>query len=185
MLPLIRLLDEVLDLFDTEPRFQHFVLDGQSSLLEDYLAIRPEAFERIEQLVQEGRLLIGPWYVQTDPRSVSVESLIRNLMIGLRTAQVFGSPMRVGYMPYASELVPALPQIFKGFGIEVALAANRATGEPLERLWEGDDGTRILLAALPDGVATLDHSIVDRRTAAVPYSDSGHILLRYRWDKSE
>ncbi len=185
VLPLVRLLDEVLALFDTEPRFQHFVLDGQSIFLEDYLSIRPETFERIEALVQDGRLLVGPWYVQTDPISVSVESLIRNLMIGLRTARVFGPPMRVAYMPYASELVPALPQIFKDFGIEVALAPNRIAGEPLERIWEGDDGTRIPLAALPDGVATLDHSIVDRRSAAAPYSDSGHLLLLYVWDKSE
>src|SRR5450432_3523924 len=184
-LPLVRLLDEVLDLFEREPRFQHFVLGGESILLEDYLSVRPESFEKIEQLVQDGRLLVGPWYIQTDPMTVSVESQIRNLMIGLRTARVFGPPMRVGYMPCASGLLPALPQILKGFGIEVALSPRLNDTDPLEHLWEGDDGSRILLADLPDGITTQSHSLIDRRAAAAPYSESGHILLIFNWNQTE
>src|SRR5207247_2024071 len=79
----VRLLDEVLDLFDTEPRFQHFVLDGEVGPLEDYLSIRPENFERIEQYVKDGRLLIGPWYTQIDLSRANVETVIRNLMLGI------------------------------------------------------------------------------------------------------
>jgi len=39
----------------------HFVLDGQAVLLEDYLAGRPNDRERIRNIVTEGRLAVGPW----------------------------------------------------------------------------------------------------------------------------
>ena len=35
---------------------------GQVVPLEDYLELRPERRERVRKLVQDGHLLIGPWY---------------------------------------------------------------------------------------------------------------------------
>lgn len=181
-LDVVRLLDEVLDLFDSEPRFQHFVLDGQAVALEDYLTARPEAFERIEQAVHQGQLHIGPWYVQIDAGHLGTESLIRNLLIGLRTARIFGRPMLVGFLPACSAPPAQLPQILKGFGVDSALLGSGPVESAIESIFEGDDGTKIICATLRDGLLSLDTPVADGRAAQAPYSESGHVLLPYIWD---
>ncbi len=180
-LRLVRLLDEVLDLFDTEPRFQHFTLDGSAILLEDYLSIRPEHFERVEKAVQEGRLLVGPWYIQTDPLLVSAESLIRNLLIGLRTARVFGPPMLVGYLTDVLGAPAYLPQILKGFGIEVLVVSQPRPYQeiplPAEFAWHGDDGSEILAGNMLELGPRMQIEAARERLA--PTCESGHLLLSY------
>jgi hypothetical protein len=178
----VKLLDEVLDLFDTEPRFQHFVLDGEVRPLEVYLSIRPENFEQIEQYVKDGRLLIGPWYVQIDPLQSNSETAIRNLILGIQTAGVFGNPMRVGYLPKINKLPRYLPQILKGFDIEVAVTACIDDTQSTELLWVGDDGTQIALGQVRQGIVPIDTSIASIRTDVAPYADAGHLLLLYAWD---
>jgi alpha-mannosidase len=176
-LRLIRLLDEALDLCESDPRFQHLTLEGGAILLEDYLTLRPEHFERVEQAIQSERLLAGPWYALPDPSRVGAESLIRNLLIGQRTVRVFGPPMPVGYLPERCGLPEIMPQVFKGFGIETALAARGPENrEMLEQRWQGDDGTQILL-----GHRLIGAPIQTLRGAAAPYSESGHVLLCYPW----
>ncbi len=175
-LELVRLMDDVLDLFDSEPRFHHFTLDGQAVLLEDYLSIRPENFERIEQAVQDGRLLTGPWYVLPEPSTASMELLIRNLMLGLRTARVFGRPLMVGYLPYPHAVLPGqLPQILKGFGIDTAIVLRRDEAGSLETIWEGIDGTQIVLGRA--ALLTAGQPITALRQSLAPYSQAGHLLL--------
>ena len=49
-----------------EGRLDHFVLDGQAILLEDYLQARPDDGSRIRALVDSGKLAVGPWYVLPD-----------------------------------------------------------------------------------------------------------------------
>lgn len=172
-LRLIRLLDEALDRFDADPRFRYFTLDGQVSLLEDYLSLRPENFERVEQAVQDGKLLIGPWYVQPEFALAGPEVVIRNLMIGLRTARVFGPPMTVAYLPEVHVLPDYLPQILRGFGIEAIVIPRLSDDQPTEMIWEGDDGTQILLGTF----APLEDDVVAMREQLAPYNESGHLLV--------
>src|SRR5699024_3397686 len=54
---------------------QKFCLDGQTSIIEDYLRIRPEDYSRIKKLVRSGQLDIGPWFTQTDCLYVDGESI--------------------------------------------------------------------------------------------------------------
>ena len=61
-----------------------FTLDGQLATLDDYLEVRPEAGDRVRQLVEEGRLAIGPWQVLMDEFLVSGETIARNLEYGQR-----------------------------------------------------------------------------------------------------
>lgn len=178
-LRLIRMMDEVLELLDTEPRFQHFTLD-ETHRLEEYLTIRPEHFERIEEAVREGKLLVGPWFVQPELTPGLPESLIRNLMIGLRTAHVFGPPMLVGYVTDTGDPSAWLPQVLKGFGIDVAVIGSRdAVNIPLEFIWQGNDGSKIIASRFP--AATAEASIQSLREALAPYCASGHLLLPLRW----
>jgi len=63
---LVHLMDRLLDLLDRDPDFRCFHLDAQTIVLEDYLEIRPENRDRLARYIREGRLHIGPWYVQND-----------------------------------------------------------------------------------------------------------------------
>jgi len=150
---LVRLLDRLLSLLEGDPTFRHFMLDGQTIVLDDYLEVRPEARERIEKLVRDGRLVIGPWYVLPDEWLVSGEALIRNLRLGLRKAAAFGGGMRIGYVPDQFGHVGQLPQIFRGFGFDGAVLWRGVPAAISQTcfLWEAPDGSRVFTAYLPRG----------------------------------
>jgi len=79
-LKLVHLVDGLLDLLEKDPQFKHFMLDGQTIVLDDYLHMRPEKEDAIRQHVQTGRLVIGPWHVLPDMFLVGPEAHIRNLL---------------------------------------------------------------------------------------------------------
>ncbi len=107
-----------------------FVLDGQTVLLEDYLAVRPEARERVAAQVRRGALEVGPWYVLADLLIPAGESLLRNLLEGGRDAAGFGRRMDVLYSPDAFGHPAALPAVARQFGIGRAVV-RRGLGRPL------------------------------------------------------
>ena len=71
---LVRAVDKLLDILDRDPDFSHFMLDGQTIVLDDYLEVRPEEEARLKRYAQSGRISVGPWYVQPDEFLVSGES---------------------------------------------------------------------------------------------------------------
>jgi mannosylglycerate hydrolase len=145
---LVELIDELLDLLETDPRFVSFCLDGQTVVLEDYLEVRPHNEGRIRELVRAGRLFVGPWYVLPDEYLVSPESLVHNLLLGNLIAERFGRVMPVGYAPDAFGHVSQLPQILAGFGLNSAVFTRGMDSDAdrvgTEFLWEAPDGTRVL-----------------------------------------
>ena len=152
---LVRLIDRLLDLLERDPEFRCFMLDGQTVVLEDYFAIRPENRERVKRFVREGRLQVGPWYVLVDEFLVSPESMIRNLLIGWRMAEEMGRVMRVGYAPDAFGHIATLPQILAGFGLDNAVFWRGVgpEGEDLgtEFEWVAPDGSSVLAIWMADG----------------------------------
>ena len=54
-----RLLDD-LCLLDADPAYAHFLLDGQMAVVDDYLAVRPDAEPVLRRLATSGRLARGP-----------------------------------------------------------------------------------------------------------------------------
>ena len=62
---LMKDLNDVLNTLEKDENFK-FMLDAQASLLDDYLKWMPQDEERIKKFVKEKRLIIGPWYTQTD-----------------------------------------------------------------------------------------------------------------------
>ena len=46
------LFDQLIELFDSDPEYKHFMLDGHTLPLEDYLEVRPDRFDDLERLVQ-------------------------------------------------------------------------------------------------------------------------------------
>lgn len=150
---LVGMIDELLSIMEADPEYRYFYLDGQTVVLQDYLAIRPENEGRLRALIAAGRIGVGPWYVQPDEALVSGEALVRNLLLGRRQAASFGRPApRVGYVPDIFGHIGQLPQILVGFGIDNAFLWRGVSGEacPSELAWEGADGTRVLVAHFSD-----------------------------------
>ncbi|SFV41340.1 glycoside hydrolase family 38 N-terminal domain-containing protein [Ligilactobacillus acidipiscis] len=113
-----QLFTEVLDELEKNSD-ANFCLDGQVSVVDEYVEIHPEAKERIRKLVGEGRLFVGPWYTQTDALIPDQESIIRNLVIGMKDMQQnYGEPMKVGYLPDTFGFNAQMPTLLQQVGID-------------------------------------------------------------------
>ena len=88
-----------------------FLLDGQTVLLRDYLAVRPTARSLVEKLARAGQLQVGPWYVLADELIPSGESHIRNLQLGQLDADGFGGRLTTLYSPDAFGHPAVLPML--------------------------------------------------------------------------
>jgi mannosylglycerate hydrolase len=150
-LKLVHLIDKLLDILDQDPEFKHFMLDGQTIVLDDYLQIRPEKEKVLRHHIQDGRILIGPWHILPDMFLVSPEAHIRNLLEGKRTSRKFGPKMSIGYIPDSFGHPGQIPQILRGFAIEVASLERGVSNMPAELWWESPDGSKVLLAYLRGG----------------------------------
>lgn len=149
-LRLVHLIDQLLDILAEDCEFKHFMLDGQTIVLDDYLQMRPEKEAVLRKYVQEGRILIGPWHILPDMFLVSPEAHIRNLLSGARTAGKLGPKMPVGYIPDPFGHPGQIPQILRGFNIEAACLWRGVSDLPVELWWEAPDGSRVFLAHLRD-----------------------------------
>ena len=149
---LVAMIDHLLDVLESDRAFKYFELDGQMITLFDYLEIRPENEKRLRKLIETGRILIGPWYVQPDEFLVTGESIIRNLRLGIDLGKKFGKPSMIGYMPDQFGHIAQMPQILAGFGMRSAIVW-RGVGDTVKHtqfLWEAPDGTRVFTIYLAD-----------------------------------
>lgn len=154
---LINNMEEIMTRLENDPEYKYYVLDGQTAVLEDYFAIKPENKERIRRLVQSGKLIVGPWYSQTDTMQVSGESIVRNMFYGLRDCLALGEPMKIGYLPDSFSMSSQLPAIYNGFGISRAMfwrgCSERHGTNKTEFLWKSNDGSEVAAQVLPLGYA--------------------------------
>ncbi len=145
---LVRLVDKLLNILETDKRYRYYCLDGQTVVLEDYLEIRPENRERIAAMVTARRLFVGPWYVLPDEFLVSGEAVVHNILLGHKIAAEFGGVMKAGYVPDPFGHISQLPQILAGFDLP-SMLFMRGVGNELDNAhnefwWEAPDGTRVL-----------------------------------------
>ena len=145
---LIGVVRTVLDRLENDDAFQHFLLDGQSIILEDYLEIVPGDEGRIRALVEGGALSVGPWYVLPDEFLVSAEAIVRNLILGHGVAGKIGPVQKVGYMPDSFGHIAQLPQILRLAGID-SFVYTRGNGAEIDDLgleyrWSAPDGSEVL-----------------------------------------
>ncbi len=176
---LCKLFDRLLDLLEKEPDLV-FTFDGQTVVLDDYLALRPQQAERIKTLSANERLVFGPWYILSDQFLEGAEAAVRNLLIGHDMADEFGGVMAEGYQPDAYGSVAVMPAILNGFGIRtynfvhgLALVSERST-----RVfrWQWRDGSEVLALArgygngsgfmFHDAASDLDHGPPNPKRAA-------------------
>ncbi len=155
-LSLIDLIDHLLEILDTQPDYI-FHMDAQTIVFEDYWEIKPEMKEKCCRYIREGRILVGPWYVQNDFFLTSGEATVRNLLLGMDQANKMGHCSMTGYMPDQFGLISQLPQILRGFDINHCVFGRGYDGwyiddagnmqkekRPAEFLWRSPDGSELL-----------------------------------------
>ncbi|MBA4180505.1 MAG: hypothetical protein C0506_07955 [Anaerolinea sp.] len=142
---LVQMIDELLDHMEQHPEFEYFNLDGQSIVIEDYLELRPENEGRLQAMLQSGRIVIGPWWVQPDEFLPSGESHIRSFQRGIRFADKLGGSLRVGHCADQFGHIAQMPQIMKQLGLTSAClwrgVPDAIPGWSFH--WQAPDGTRL------------------------------------------
>lgn len=144
---LLTMLDTTLDILANDPAYHSFTMDGHAIMIDDYLEMRPERRELVEQLVQSGRLILGPYYTLAEEFSISHEALVRNLLWGRKTVEKYGGKVgTVAYTPSSWGQTGQLPQILADFG-QTKMMFYRGISHhesDAEWIWEAPDGTRVL-----------------------------------------
>ena len=143
---LLKDLKDVLDHLEASGQYGSFLLDGQSSLIEDYLNWRPQERKRVEKLVKEKKLILGPWYTQTDQYLASGESIINNLRIGMKQSDELGGHMNIAYVPDSFGQESSMPQIYQQLGINDAVLYRGFSLDDTKQsefTWQGEDGSEI------------------------------------------
>ncbi|MHA1819442.1 MAG: glycoside hydrolase family 38 C-terminal domain-containing protein, partial [Promethearchaeota archaeon] len=155
---LVKMVDRCIEVLTKEPRFKFFNFDGQTILLEDYLEVKPENEGILKELIQKGKIGIGPWYLLNSPYLQTGEGTIRNLLFGRRLCKRFGvDPLNLGYVPDQFILPPQMPQIMKGFGI-TNMAFCRGLNDQYEKygiksefFWAAPDGSKVTMIHMMKG----------------------------------
>jgi alpha-mannosidase len=182
-LRLVDLLDEFLPRMEADPAYARFLLDGQMAVVDDYLAVRPEAEETLRRLTGSGRLSMGPWYILMDEFLVSGETIIRDLQMGFDRAAAFGGAMPVGYLPDMFGHIAQMPQILRLAGLDHTVVW-RGVPSVIDRSafwWEAPDGSRVraeyLFGGYGNGASIPDDAKALLRRIAAHERELGDALL--------
>jgi alpha-mannosidase len=110
----------------------------------------PELYEKVREYVRKGQFeVVGSFWIEMDCNLAGGESLIRQILYGKQFfQQEFGVDTRDAWLPDVFGYSAALPQIFRGCGIDYFLTQkicwNQLNKFPHHTfLWEGIDGSRI------------------------------------------
>ncbi|MEN6383846.1 MAG: hypothetical protein ABFD79_01470, partial [Phycisphaerales bacterium] len=145
LLRLAELVDELMNVLESNEEYRCFLLDGGTVVMEDYLTVRPENKSRLNALFQAGRIQTVMWYTLPEMSSVSPEAIIRNLLYGKKMTNGFGGAIKTGYTATSNGQISQLAQIYRGFGINTALSyrgTNKHQVPPICKL-QSPDGSQI------------------------------------------
>jgi 2-O-(6-phospho-alpha-D-mannosyl)-D-glycerate hydrolase len=161
------------DLLDRPPvDGTSFLLDGQTVVLDDYIAVRPRRAPDLTAQLRRGALEAGPWFVLADELIPTGEALARNLLAGRHTLHALGvEAPPVLYCPDSFGHPAALPALALGFGLEMIVLWRGYGGRRWPAgdaaWWRAPDGQRALLYHLPpDGYVFGANLPADRDAAA-------------------
>ena len=182
---LVNNMEEILTRLENDDNYPYYILDGQTAILEDYFDVKPENRERVKVLVQKGKLIIGPWYTQTDEMVIGGESVVRNLLYGIKDCKEFGNPMLIGYLPDSFGQSEKMPQILNGFGITRSIfwrgSSERHGTNKHNFYWTGNEGGKVLVHLLPLGYAIGKYlpqepeALLKRMSKYMPVLDRGAV----------
>lgn len=147
-------MDDLLQRLEEDKTLGPFVLDGQTVVIEDYLSVAPHQETRLRKLIEQGRIVTGPWYTQSDFLVVGAESITRNLLLGQADCQRFGGMMPIGYVPDSFGQSAQLPMFLQQFAIDYAViwrGWSEFNVPHSEFSWQAADGSKVTTAVLPWG----------------------------------
>lgn len=146
---------DVINTLEQDPAYTCYHLDGQMAVVEDFLAINPDYRARLETLVKEKRIFVGPWYTQTDTYNVHGESIIRNLKYGIFAARKLGHAMQVGYLPDTFGHNAQMPTILQGCNIDNIVfwrgIDHDRHAKSSQFLWRAPSGATVIACAMALG----------------------------------
>lgn len=181
-LELMECFDQILNVLEKDSRARYLTLGGETIPLEDIFTLRPESYADVEELIQDGRLIFGPLFIQTDPVLIHPEALIRNLLFGMAMGDVFQHPSnKVAYFPKGSGQPAQLPQILKGFDLSGVVLSRGVEQDFPEFTWFAPDGSQIIatVARKPFPTALEDREQWTNQTVAAD------LLALYPLDKND
>lgn len=140
----------------------------------------PDLFARLRDAVARGRVEIqGGFWVEPDTNLPSGESLVRQAIHGQRYWRSrFGTRVTTCWLPDAFGYSGALPQILRGAGMDTFLTIKLAWNEHNDFphrsfVWEGIDGTSVLVHMPPEGTYTSSATGLALGTARDQYPEAG------------
>jgi len=149
------LIDRLVQLAADNPDFQ-FWLDGQTLVIEDLLQLRPDYRDKVNRLIRNGCLLIGPYYCQPDWQLTGGESLIRNLIYGRQDMKKYGDDkQRVGWLVDTFGHISQAPQLHHLFGIDTVFVWRGVPQLEAYFHWQGANGQQVLTINLFGGYRNL------------------------------
>ena len=157
---LVRTMDKLIEVLETDPEYKTFHLDGQIIVLDDYLAVRPSMKERVKKLIADGKLKVGPFYVLQDDYLISGEANVRNALIGLKETEKYGAPTMIGYFPDTFGNIGQMPQILKGFNIDNAFMGRGTVISDPEKRGTADEYMSEFVWVAPDGSSVTTEQFV-------------------------
>jgi alpha-mannosidase len=165
-------MEDLLRTFRDDPEFGSFHLDGQYVVIEDYLEIMPEREAEIRELVRQGKLILGPWYILQDEFLVSSEANARNLLIGIKASEKFGGVAEIGYFPDSFGNMGQAPQL-----ISQALKAGEESGDLFLRVFNVKGESASLKLKPPYAEAAIyESSIMEAAGPALERSADGEFV---------
>ncbi len=200
---LIPFFDSLFAMFEKEANYI-FVLDGQMAMVEDYFEeLDKEKYNltlykrKIRKYVEQGRLFIGPYYLQPDWQLLSDEALVRNLLYGQMIAKEFGGSMNVGWMLDNFGQISQTTQIHAGFKLKGLFVWRGVEMDPedvqSEFLWKSPDGTSLpsiyLLDSYRNVMRLAEHNDImkdrvhDEVTKLAPFATTSNLLLMNGYDQ--
>ena len=181
-----------------------FVLDGQSLIVEDFfkeLRRQKRDSSKYRKLItkycKQGKVLIGPYYMQPDSQLVSGESLVRNLLIGHQIAERLGAIMKAGWLLDNFGQVSQTVQIHDQFNLKGLFVWRGVEMEPTgirsEFLWESPDKTKLLTIYLLSSYRNamrlgkykeiMNERILNEVQKIFPFATTSNVLLMNGYDQ--
>lgn len=191
-------------MLEKEPDYR-FVLDGQTSMIDDCCAqLQIEGKQGIDvfmdtlrKYVQEGRIIVGPYYLQPDWQLISEEALIRNMLYGKEISEVLGGGSQTGWLLDNFGQISQTSQIHEQFGMKGIVVWRGVEFSPekirSEFCWESPDGTKLpcvyLLSSYRNGMRLASYPeevqgrIINEADKIRDFAQSAHVLLMNGYDQ--
>ncbi len=132
-----------------------YLLDGQTLVIEDLLALEPGFTGRVQTLIHNGNLLIGPYYCQPDWQLSGGELLVRNLLAGRADMERLGTTTDTGWLVDTFGHTSQTPQLHRLAGLRAVYVWRGVPRLEPYFVWQGADGSELFTVNLFGGYRNL------------------------------